>query len=226
MVAAEALIRWPQKFGAPTEARRFLPRLRSLNLLTQLTRPILESVTVVFNSLPESESAHFRISINVSEEQLLSSSFLRDLEAVTRNQQSWVDLEVTEALIQKNPTVIPILQRAIALGAGLIIDDFCDGPASVLTQLPVRAVKVDLARYALATTHEDLTRSVQAAVARGVPAIAARIEGEESIRLAGELGCYFRQGYAYGAAVPGIQLARALLSPLDTWTREVRGLAA
>lgn len=213
VAAVEALLRWDQPGRGLTLPGEFIGVAEATGLIVPLGRWALGQAcadAVELDSLNGFTACE--VWVNVSAKQLTNPDFESVIDAALRQSglhRSRLVIEITEHSAVKNfDVVLPCIQRLVATGIGLSIDDFGTGFSSLsyLQRLPARYVKLDRA-FVLALDHDDRA----AAVVEGVVGIAHRLgmqvvaEGVETGRqltqVAG-LGCDLIQGFYLGRPQP------------------------
>jgi EAL domain-containing protein (putative c-di-GMP-specific phosphodiesterase class I) len=169
-----------------------------------------------------------RVSVNVSARQLLDPEFERMVEQTLRKTGLDPDalvLEVTESSVMQNAELtIPKLERVVATGVRLSLDDFGEGYSSLshIRRLPITGLKI-----ARPFVRELGDRRGDPRLVHGIIELARRLdltlvaEGielraqEEALR---SFGCRFGQGFLFSRPVPApafrALLAGALTDPV------------
>jgi EAL domain-containing protein (putative c-di-GMP-specific phosphodiesterase class I) len=161
------------------------------------------------------------VSINISIKQLQHASFIEVLERLlhdTKCKPEWIELEITESHIMKDPEeAIRILNRINSLGIKLAVDDFGTGYSSLsyLKRLPIKKLKIDQSFVKDLPDDED-----DAAISRAVIALAKSLnleiiaEGVENQKQQDFLiknGCNNIQGFLYSEPISAQELEEKYL---------------
>ena len=162
------------------------------------------------------------MAINLSMKQLQEYDFMRILETMleeTKCKPEWIELEVTESQIMKNPELTILTLREISrLGIEIAIDDFGTGYSSLsyLKRLPIDKLKIDQSFVKDLPEDEEGMAIVEAVIAFAkslhLRVIAEGVEREEQKEVLLEKGCRNIQGYYYGKPVPAEAMERILRS--------------
>lgn len=144
----EALARWSDERNRIISPETFVPMIETLGLSTRFDRHV---VTIALAEMEERlcEPEHaFSLSINVSAESLLDTSFHRFLQdqATQRHIDTGrIILEITERTTVARPDLIQATHALRNLGFNIHIDDFGTGYSSLsyLTELSIDAIKID-----------------------------------------------------------------------------------
>ncbi|GAB4302990.1 MAG: hypothetical protein Kow0096_24870 [Thiohalomonadaceae bacterium] len=212
VVGMEALIRWQLPEGGMISPGRFIPVAEESGLIIPLGIWMLREALKQTRLWQEQGLLQGRVAVNLSGKQL----YQRDLIEVMRNaladtgcDPAWIELEVTEGFVMKNPEQsIQLLGELRAMGFELSIDDFGTGYSSLayLKQLPIAKLKNDQSfvrdiphdgdDVAIARAIIALGRSLQlTTIAEGVETVAQR-----DFMLAE--GCDEVQGYLFSHPLP------------------------
>jgi PAS domain S-box-containing protein len=210
-IGVEALVRWqhptrgllaPDAFLSTAERTGSIITLGDL-VLHEASRQVAHWRTL---------GADVRLSVNVSARQLADSALLDSVAAALEASgldPAALSLEVTEsALVEELDRAAEVLDRIVALGARVSIDDFGTGWASLtyLRRFPVHELKIDRSFVAGAgrNAHDNaIIRSVVSLGAElGLDVVAEGIETARQERSLVDLGCPLGQGYLYGRPVP------------------------
>lgn len=210
-VGHEALARWRHD-GSLIPPGEFIPVTERSQLATRFGRWVAETACASLPRLATSDASGGYISINISTYQFndttLLESIARQLDALGMP-ASALRLEITETqLLGDWETAIAWLDRARALGMGVMLDDFGTGYSSLayLHRLPLTALKID--RSFVGNMLEDggsrkiLRTITMLARDLGVDCIAEGIEQEAQLEALRELGVLYGQGYHLGWPEP------------------------
>src|SRR5262249_17442633 len=147
----EAMPRWHHpKLGRASPAE-FLAVAEEVGLIVDLGMFVIRRPpphpTTPPRALPRRDPLF--ASVNISSRQLLRQDLIHDLRTVIARAglaRGTLKLELTEALVMENPEhTAQMLQRIRDLGAGLALDDFGSGHASLayLQRFPFDSIKID-----------------------------------------------------------------------------------
>jgi diguanylate cyclase (GGDEF)-like protein len=221
IVGAEALARWAHPTRGMLDAFKFVPLIEDSDLIVPLDDCIIQQAVEGATRLAaNARGVDFRIWCNASAHHFSrinpAERFARLLER-TGCDGNLIGLEITETVLLEDPR---IASREIAvlrdLGVKTALDDFGIGHSSfaLLRSLPIDAVKID--RSFVRDISRDLTAAgvVQSicslANAVGIDSVAEGVETAEQAHLLRDFGCHYAQGYLWGKAMPGEQLAAQL----------------
>ena len=214
--AFEALVRWNSpEFGMVAPAK-FVPLAEDTRLIGPIGDWVLRTACAEAARWPTS----VRLAVNVSAEQLQSSSFVGTVASAIASSGLSPDrlsLEVTESIFVREGTkAIDVLGQILALGVKLSLDDFGTGYSSLgyLSRTQFSSIKIDR------TFVQGASRGVAEAVAivravvamagsLGMSTIAEGVETEEEHRFVRDAGCSNVQGFYFGRPLPAEE-ARAI----------------
>lgn len=210
VVGAEALLRW--SFGGE---KVYPPLIIALakedNCYSLLTKLILEEAAAAACRLAEELNPAFRISVNVSAEQLNDPVFIKEsIELVERRGvRGNISLEMTE---ETGLGEFSLISRHIDMlreqGITVSIDDFSMGQTSLdyLRNNLFSLVKLDGGLVNQAKDNIRCRRIISSISALGrsldFQVLAECVETEELKELMAELGCRYFQGFLISPAVP------------------------
>lgn len=205
VVAAEALIRWPQGPGATPDL--FIPLAEETRLIQPLGEWVLRQALQQYRAWRSAGMALDYVSVNLSAVQLAQTDFTERLLTLlheTRIAGHHLQIELTENILMRDMlTSQRVLEALRGHGVRVAIDDFGTGYSSLayLKQLPIDNLKIDRSFVrdipgdandsAIATAIIGLARSL------GLEAIAEGIETKAQERFLTEIGCDKVQGYLY-----------------------------
>lgn len=203
----EALVRWQHPVRGLLAAGEFVPVAEASGLIVAMGELVLQSVVTLLKASPDIPP----ISINVSAMQLVApgwlASFLTATEGIDRNR---LIIEITEtAMLSVVDATASDLARLRDLGVGIHVDDFGTGfsSVSVLRDLPVTGLKLDLSFVRNLTQHDSPSNALTqglAGLAHGLHlmGVAEGIETEDQARLLSDQGWSHGQGYLFGRPQP------------------------
>ena len=214
LVGVEALARWVHPTKGVLPPSTFVQQADDLNVLDELDRQIFERA-IDDCSAVYSEALRFDLSVNVSEERLVSSDFAQFLERA-HSYPGHVSVELLETIFldDRNDTFMHQIDRLKDAGIGIQLDDFGSGRASIvaLEQIAPDRLKVDRRLVETAAKYARSARLLRAIVdigdALGILVTAEGVETEEQAHLLAAMGCERLQGYYFGRPMPLDQVLR------------------
>ena len=210
IVGAEALVRWQHPQRGLVMPDDFIALAEQSELITPLTRSVLEQVKRALEALPDLPPG-FRISINLARAHLADKKLLSTLDEIFGAGTSLERLgfEITERELLANiidrarEVVLQLTER----GAEVALDDFGTGYSGLshLRSLPLHYIKIDRS-FVWALNTEAVTASlvdsiVSLARTLGMGLIAEGVETEAQRDLLLGIGVHLQQGWLYAQAV-------------------------
>ncbi len=202
----EALVRWENKKFGTLPSEKFIQIAEETGEIINLGKLIIEKAINHIQIWKEKGFDDFKITINISSEQLKSEDFIKFIEETTKNlpQKDRVTLEITESiLIQNVEKTRKILNKLKDLGFSIAIDDFGTGYSSLnyLKEFPFDFLKIDKSflsdilnnkkTKAIVLSIIELSHNLQS------KAVIEGIETEEQAKLLKDLNCDYGQGYYF-----------------------------
>lgn len=209
IVAAEALLRWPQDDGTEMSPGEFMPIAESSGLIGPISNWVL-GVAARQAAAWQAAGLDLRMSVNLAPEQLTDSDSLEVLrDAVCSHvEPGCIELELTEsALMSDRSRTESVLNALHETGFRIAIDDFGTGYSSLarLQNLPIDTLKIDKAFVDTLGTGESgevIVRAVhQLASILGMETVAEGVETDAQRRELIDIGCRWAQGFLLSAAV-------------------------
>ncbi|MED4794438.1 EAL domain-containing protein [Priestia megaterium] len=217
VIGAEALIRWNSaKFGTvyPNE---FLPILEEVGLIVPVGKWVLEEACKQMKAWTELNSKASKIGVNVSPIQLKSSRFVAEMEQILKKtglEPHFLELEITESVIQNSQESKKVLNRLRSLGVKVAMDDFgtCYSSLSYLKHLPINTLKIDKSFIDdLDEVGKVLVETIiQMGKKLNFDLTAEGIENEEQLQFVTEQGCHIGQGYLFDKPLSPEEMSRLL----------------
>jgi diguanylate cyclase (GGDEF)-like protein len=207
VVAAEALLRWERPGHGLVPPLEFIPLAEETGLITQVGEWVLRAACRQACEWRREGLPEIRVGVNVSARQLLDADFeqmVADVLAETGLEPGALVLEVTESSVMMNADVtIPKLDRIVAGGVRLTLDDFGEGHSSLshIRRLPIEGLKIArpfVKELADPAGDARLVRGiVELAHSLELRLVAEGIEDAEQREALRALGCPLGQGFLF-----------------------------
>jgi diguanylate cyclase (GGDEF)-like protein/PAS domain S-box-containing protein len=219
IVGVEALIRWNHpEYGyiAPSE---FIPLAEETGLIVPLGKWILREACERRKAWKDAGFEDFPIAVNVSARQFQDEhfiSFIADMLEEIGLEANYLELEITESLMQNLENSTIILNQLKSLGVLLSVDDFGTGYSSLsyLKHLPIDKIKIDKSFVDDIIYHSNQGMMVKTIIDMGVnlkfTVIAEGIETEEQVKFLTRNACQIGQGYFYSKPLSAEKLEEFL----------------
>ncbi|MCW5721833.1 MAG: EAL domain-containing protein [Devosia sp.] len=227
IVGAEALMRWNHPTRGTVNPDEFVPLAERSGQIDKLGRLAFEQAATQARDWMTSIglAEDFFISVNLSPTQLATETLLGDMRSLLAQDKALaahLKLEITESQVMSNPEHSAYMLEALHnLGVGLALDDFGTGHSSLsyLHRFPFDTIKIPAPFVKLGTetgiahTQTPIIKAI-VALARDLDlmVIAEGVETLDEIERLRQLNCRLAQGFAFGAAMTGSELARKLLA--------------
>ena len=211
IIGMEALIRWKHPDLGMVSPAKFIPLAEETGLITQIDRWVMKNAMRQVSQWYKEGLNPGRLSLNLAMKHLKENDFIEYLELCleeTECQAEWIELEITEGKIMKDPeNSIKKLIEINDMGISLAIDDFGTGYSSLayLKRLPVNKLKIDRAFVKDLPDDEDDVAITQAIIALAksmkMTLIAEGVETVEQKDFLLEHGCSVIQGHFYSKPI-------------------------
>ena len=209
----EALIRWNDEELGSIAPSIFIPLAEESGLIVPIGRWVLRTAMTTLKTWQAKYNFRGIISVNVSPIQLLSDSFISELEEMLieyKVDPELLEIEITEGVMINNMgDAIDKLRHIKAMGLRVSLDDFGTGYSSLsyLQMLPLNTLKIDKAFINDITSKDGvqatITRSIIDMVEKmGLETIAEGVENKEQLELLHKFNCNFVQGFLRGKPMP------------------------
>jgi len=220
IVGVEALIRWNHpEYGyiAPSE---FIPLAEENGLIVPLGKWILKEACEQRKTWKDEGYEDFPIAVNVSVRQFQDEHFIQFISEMLQEaglEANYLELEITESLMQNLENSTIILNQLKELGVLLSVDDFGTGYSSLsyLKHLPIDKIKIDKSFVDDIISHSNQGMMVKTIIDMGVnlkfTVIAEGIETEEQVKFLTQNACQIGQGYYYSKPLSAQKLKEFLL---------------
>ncbi|MBO9589277.1 EAL domain-containing protein [Devosia sp.] len=229
IIGAEALMRWNHPTRGVVNPDEFVPLAERSGQIEKLGRLAFEQAAAQAKDwmttigLPED----FFISVNLSPTQLATETLLNDMRNLVSQDKTLaghLKLEITEGQVMSNPEHSAYMLEALrSLGLGLALDDFGTGSSSLsyLHRFPFDTIKIPAAFVRMGTetgiphTQTPIIRAIIGlAEDLDLMVVAEGVETLDEIERLRQLNCRYAQGFAFGTAMTGPEMAKKLLAQL------------
>ena len=152
IIGCEALVRWNDSEFGIVNPEEFIPISENTGLILELGSYVLKEVFSTLERWNKKERKLHSLSVNISIRQILSESFINEIEYLMKTycpkkeSEQKIIFEITEHVFAEDiKKVVSIMDRLKALGIMFSIDDFGTGYSSLsyLRVLPIDEVKID-----------------------------------------------------------------------------------
>jgi EAL domain-containing protein (putative c-di-GMP-specific phosphodiesterase class I)/GGDEF domain-containing protein len=218
-IGAEALLRWEHPTFGAISPNEFVPLIERTTLVHAMTDWTLGAALSQI-ALWRAADLDPRISINVSMRDLWDDGFAGRLAGLLERhavQPDWIDIEVTETALMKDPVNVGrLLDEIRRLGMAIEIDDYGTGQSglSYLKYIPASYLKIpQVFVFQVASDRADqiIVRStIDLAHDLGLRVVAEGIRDEAALVWLREHGCDIGQGHVLSPPLQASQFERWL----------------
>jgi predicted signal transduction protein with EAL and GGDEF domain len=220
LVGCEALLRWRQTDDSYVPPDVFVPIAEESGLMIPIGRFVLDQACGQLKTWHREGMSSFRVSVNVSKCQLMSSGFAETVDECIRKHgidPDCLDLELSErGVLSGDQDVISELHELKRLGVRLSLDDFGTGESAIayLKDLPIDVIKIDRS-FVKGLTKKGKDAAITSAMVAlaqrlDLTVVAEGVETLDQLAILQELGCDEYQGFYKSPAIPGNRFAGLL----------------
>lgn len=216
IVGVEALIRWEHAILGNIPPLDFIPLAEETGLIIPITEWVVETACWQNKKWQESGLPLVKMAVNIS-----PSLFHIDLVTMIKHilkktglHPSYLELEITESIMQEPERNISMLKELKLLGVSISIDDFGTGYSSLayLRHFPIDNLKID--RSFIEEIQQDngiiVKTIINMASYLGIDVIAEGIEKNDQLDFLYQLHCMKGQGYLFSRPLPSEEMTNAL----------------
>ncbi len=221
LIGAEALVRWQHPSLGLVLPSHFIPLAEETELIVHLGSWMLERTMTQMVEWINAGLNPKKVSVNLAGKQILQKELVPRIEQLLKKtgaKAEWIELEVTEGFIMKNPEVaIENLSKLREMGIEIAIDDFGTGYSSLsyLKKLPITKLKIDQSFVHDIETDTDDKAIVKSVIALshglGLVSIAEGVENEQQKAYLIAEGCDEMQGYLYAKPISADEYEKQIL---------------
>lgn len=209
----ETLLRWQHPVLGQIDPGSLIATAEESGQINTLSRWVLERA--VGDQRAMAASSPLRFHVNLSAKSLGDGNFVDEVCDLARSAAGTIGFEITEtAFISNPPAALANLNRLVAAGIRISIDDYGSGHSSLayLKELPADELKIDkLFVSGMTSSNRDplIVRStIDLAHALGMRVVAEGVESHATLALLRVMGCDMAQGYFISPALRLADLER------------------
>lgn len=215
IIGVEALLRWNHPEWGTISPAEFIPIAEETGSITKIGEFVLEEACRQNKYWQDIGLAPFRVAVNISARQFAQKDLTEIVSAILKKTglaARYLELELTETIIQNADSAITTMEELAALGVHLSIDDFGTGYSSLsyLKLFPIDSLKID----------QHFTRNIKsdskdAALVKTIirmahdlelNVIAEGVETEEQLEFLKTEQCNQAQGYYFNRPLPAQEI--------------------
>jgi len=211
LVGMEALVRWQHPNLGLLYPTEFIHLAEDSGLIIPLGDWVFRIACLQNKAWQDAALVPMRLAVNFSARQFQQPSFISRVEEIlkeTNLDPSWLELEITESSIMKDPDkAIERLLELKMMGIKVAIDDFGTGYSSLnyLKRFPIDTLKIDRSFVSDLCKDPHDTAIVRAIITLGhaldLTVIAEGVETREQLESLKELECDVVQGFLFSKAL-------------------------
>ncbi|TCI29801.1 bifunctional diguanylate cyclase/phosphodiesterase [Exiguobacterium sp. SL-10] len=215
IIGVEALVRWNHPELGIISPGEFIPIAEETGTIHRLGEFVLNEACRQNKAWQDAGISPFRVAVNISAVQFaqkdLPEVVSRALDA-SRLDAKYLELELTESVIQSADRAIETMHELVALGVHLSIDDFGTGYSSLsyLKLFPIDTLKIDqhfTKNIETDTKDAALVKTIiRMAHELDLNVIAEGVETEHQVAFLKAESCNQAQGYYYNRPLPADEI--------------------
>ncbi len=231
VVGVEALIRWQNRELGMVSPADFVPLAEETGLIVPIGEWVLRSACRQNKAWQDAGLPKLRISVNLSARQFRERNLIETVRRVLRETglaPEFLELELTESLLQHVDTAEVVLKELHALGVHISVDDFGTGYSSLnyLKRFPIDNLKIDRSFVRDVINDPDDAAITDAIITMahtlGIHVVAEGVETREQLAFLHQHRCDLMQGYYFSKPLAADALVELLRSGRRLTSRERR----
>ncbi|AIY06246.1 diguanylate cyclase [Planococcus sp. PAMC 21323] len=206
IIGVEALVRWNHAKLGPISPGEFIPIAEENGMILHIGEFVLRTACQQTKDWQDAGVEHFRVAVNISAKQFSQGNISEVITSALEDANlapEYLELELTESMIQGATSAISKMQDLKAMGIHLSIDDFGTGYSSLsyLKLFPIDSLKID--QYFTRNINKDpkdaalVDTIIQMARNLGLNVIAEGVETIEQLTYLKAKRCHQAQGYYF-----------------------------
>ena len=210
--SSEALVRWNSKVYGVVSPGKFINKAELGGLIHELDLYVFRRVCMDLADQKRRGRAVIPVSINFSQYELYSPSFLEDIDSIMKEYKIDpynIQIEITEPTARKNEFMtLAILNKLKARGIKIAMDDFGVGYSNLanLNRLPFDTIKIDKSFIddivPSIKTREIVSLLIKFCKAAGIEVVAEGVETKEQVETLQKIKCDTIQGNYFSKPLP------------------------
>ena len=210
IIGAEALLRWNHPEWGNISPAEFIPIAEETGLILQIGEWVLKEACLQNKEWQDQGYKPLRVAVNISSRQFQQSDLLDRIKNIlkeTRLAAHYLELELTESIIQDSKHAVGKMQQLKDMGIHLSIDDFGTGYSSLnyLKTFPIHTLKIDQSFtrniYADPKDASLVETIITMAHNLNLKVIAEGVETEEQLQFLQQKQCNEAQGYYFSRPI-------------------------
>ncbi len=220
ITGVEALLRWQYPDLGLVSPSQFVPLAEETGLIIPIGEWVLRTACAQNKLWQSMGLSPVRVAVNLSARQFEQRNLVETIGRVIKEtglDPNYLELELTEGLIMKNPEItIATLRSLHEMGIQVSIDDFGTGYSSLsyLKRFPIHALKIDQSFVRDIIIDPDGTVIVTAIILLAhslkLKVIAEGVETQDQLDFVRSLKCHEIQGYFFSKPLPSEEMTRLL----------------
>ena len=215
VVGVEALLRWLHPERGLVPPLEFIPIAEETGLIIPIGYWVLQKACVQMRKWQDEGMNELSIAVNISPRQFRDKHLIQNVSDILKETgllAQYLEIEVTETVMQNIQETSMLLQELKALGVQISIDDFGTGYSSLsyLKHLPIDYLKIDKSFVNDISTSSKDEAIIQTIVDMGhhmkINVVAEGIENEQQLQCLVKLQCNVGQGYYFSKPLPAEQV--------------------
>ncbi len=212
LVGMEALVRWQHPTLGLLYPSEFITLAEESGMIISLGEWVMRTACAQSKAWQDAGLTPMLLSVNMSARQFEQPTFIADVSHILKDTNldpRWLELELTESSIMKNPeAAIEKLHELKLMGIKVAIDDFGTGYSSLnyLKRFPIDTLKIDKTFVSDVCKDPHDTAIVRAIINLGhaldLTVIAEGVETKEQLQYLTALECDVVQGFLFSKALP------------------------
>ncbi|WP_419882167.1 EAL domain-containing protein [Peribacillus sp. B-H-3] len=220
VIGVEALIRWRHPVLGIVPPNEFIPLAEETGLIVPLGEWVLKEACRQNRCWQKAGCTPVPVAVNISVRQLQEDSFIEMLQKIIAESglsPQYLELEITESIMQNIERSSLILNELKKLGLALSIDDFGTGYSSLsyLKHLPIDRIKIDksfIDDIMDPLNHGSIVKAIiDMSLNLRFEVIAEGIENAEQVHFLLQNSCEIGQGYYYRKPLDANEIEHFLL---------------
>lgn len=215
LIGVEALIRWQHPELGMIPPNDFIPLAEETGLIIPIGEWVLHEACRQNKTWQNEGHPKIRVSVNISSRQFHKSNLVakvKDVLNVTKLNPKYLELELTESIIQDTKNAISTMYQLKEMGIHLSIDDFGTGYSSLsyLKTLPINNLKIDQSFIRNILTDSKDASLVESIINMAhnldLKVIAEGVENIEHLHFLKSQKCNEAQGYLISRPIPAEEM--------------------